>query len=51
MNPNRPNILYINPDKMRADALGCYGNQVVKTPNFDRLAAMGVRYEQCHVQH
>ncbi len=49
--PKRPNILYINPDQMRADALACYGHPVAKTPNFDRLAAMGVRYEQCHVQH
>ena len=48
---SRPNILYINPDQMRADALGCYGHPVVHTPNIDRLAAMGVRYEQCHVQH
>jgi arylsulfatase A-like enzyme len=47
----QPNILYINPDQMRADALACYGHPVIQTPNFDRLAAMGVRYDQCHVQH
>lgn len=45
------NIIYFNPDQLRADALGCYGNALVKTPNFDRLAAQGVRYDQCHVQH
>lgn len=45
------NIIYFNPDQMRADALGCYGNSLVKTPNFDRLAAQGVRFDQCHVQH
>lgn len=48
---SKPNILYINPDQMRADALACYGHPVIRTPNFDRLAEMGVRYDQCHVQH
>lgn len=47
----QPNIIYINPDQMRADALACYGNSVIKTPNFDRLAAEGVRYDKCFVQH
>ena len=46
-----PNIIYFNPDQLRADMLGCYGDPLVKTPNFDRLAQEGVRFEQCHVQH
>ncbi len=45
------NIIYINPDEMRADVLGCYGHPLVQTPNFDRLAAEGTRFDQCHVQH
>lgn len=45
------NIIYFNPDEMRADALGCYGHPLVKTPNLDRLAAMGTLFEQCHVQN
>jgi arylsulfatase A-like enzyme len=45
------NILYFNPDELRADVLGCYGHPLVQTPNFDRLAAMGTRFNQCHVQH
>ncbi len=45
------NIIYINPDEMRADVLGCYGHPLVKTPNIDRLAAEGTRFDQCHVQH
>lgn len=45
------NIIYFNPDQMRADFLGCYGNAAAKTPNIDRLAAEGVRFDQCHVQH
>src|SRR5579885_2540854 len=46
----RPNIILYVPDEMRADALACYGNPVTKTPNFDRLAAEGTRFENCHVQ-
>lgn len=45
------NILYFNPDEMRADALGCYGHPRARTPNIDRLAAMGARFDPCHVQH
>ena len=47
----RPNLLFYFPDEMRADALGCYGNPVCKTPNYDRLAASGTRFAQCHVQY
>jgi alpha-L-rhamnosidase len=39
----RPNILFILTDDQRWDALGCYGNDVVRTPNFDRLAKEGAR--------
>ncbi|MCJ2184292.1 sulfatase-like hydrolase/transferase, partial [Novosphingobium sp. 1949] len=46
----RPNLVLFFPDEMRADALGCYGNPVCKTPNYDRLAAQGTRFAQCHVQ-
>jgi choline-sulfatase len=43
----RPNILWIFPDELRTDALGCYGNSWarVATPNFDRIAASGVLFE------
>jgi arylsulfatase A-like enzyme len=47
----RPNLILFFPDEMRADALGCYGNPVVKTPNLDRLARDGTRFENCHVQY
>lgn len=46
----RTNIVIFMPDELRADALGCYGNPVCKTPNFDKLAADGTLFEQCHVQ-
>ena len=45
------NFIYFNPDEMRADVLACYGHPVAKTPNIDRFARMGVRFDQCHVQH
>lgn len=45
------NVIYFNPDQMRADFLGCYGHPLARTPNLDRLAAAGTRFEQCHVQH
>jgi arylsulfatase A-like enzyme len=47
----RPNFVFFMPDEMRAESLACYGHPVVKTPNFDRLAAEGVRFDQCHVQN
>jgi len=43
---SRPNILFIFPDQLRAQALGCLGNADVKTPNIDRLAAEGVLFKQ-----
>ena len=46
----RPNLVLFVSDELRADALACYGNPVTKTPNFDRLAADGARFENCHVQ-
>lgn len=43
---DRPNILFLMADQMRADALGCYGNPVVQTPNLDTLAERGVHFER-----
>src|ERR1700683_3241169 len=45
----RPNIIIFMPDEMRADALGCYGNPLAKTPNIDHLASVGTRFENCPV--
>jgi choline-sulfatase len=44
------NLILFMPDELRADALACYGNPVARTPNFDRLAADGTRFANCHVQ-
>ncbi|MDT8390217.1 MAG: sulfatase-like hydrolase/transferase [Lentisphaeria bacterium] len=43
------NILIILTDQQRKDSLGCYGNPVCRTPNLDRLAAGGVRFERNYV--
>ncbi len=40
----RPNILFLLPDQLRAQALGCMGNPDVKTPYLDRLASDGVLF-------
>ncbi len=47
--PEQPNIIMILCDELRADALGCYGNPIVKTPHIDHLAQRGVRFSQCFV--
>ena len=40
----KPNILLLMPDQLRADFLGCYGAAFARTPNWDRLAASGRQY-------
>ncbi len=44
------NVILITIDTLRSDHLGCYGKRLVDTPNLDRLAAEGVRFERCIAQ-
>jgi len=44
MSENQPNIIIMIVDNMPAAALGCYGNTDAHTPNLDRLAAQGIRF-------
>jgi uncharacterized sulfatase len=48
--PKRPNVLFIVCDDLTTTAIGCYGNTVCKTPNMDRLAARGVKFERAYSQ-
>jgi len=38
------NVLFIITDQQRTDHLSCYGNQVLKTPNIDKISKEGVRF-------
>ncbi len=40
------NLLLVTLDTVRADHLGCYGDPQAETPNLDRLARRGLRFEQ-----
>jgi arylsulfatase A-like enzyme len=44
------NILFIMFDQLRWDYLSCYGHPHLPTPNIDRLAAMGVRFDNARIQ-
>lgn len=44
------NILFIMADQLRWDHLSCYGHPHLQTPNIDRLAAKGVRFDRAYVQ-
>ncbi len=42
---DKPNIIFLFPDQLRADFLSCYGADWYETPNIDRIANSGVRYQ------
>ncbi len=45
----RPNILFVMSDDHAYQAVGAYGSKLNRTPNIDRIAAAGVRFDRCYV--
>ena len=43
----KPNILFIMTDDHASHAMSCYGSRINTTPNIDRIATEGVRFENC----
>ncbi len=41
-----PNIIFILADDLGYNELGCYGQEIIKTPNIDRIATEGIRLTQ-----
>ncbi|MGA8402071.1 MAG: sulfatase-like hydrolase/transferase, partial [Stellaceae bacterium] len=42
------NVLFILSDEHSRRVLGCYGHQMIRTPNLDRLAANGIRFTDAY---
>jgi arylsulfatase A-like enzyme len=47
MADSRPNILFIMADDHASHAMSCYGSQVLDTPQLDRIAEGGMRFDNC----
>ena len=46
--PARPNVIFILADDLGWAELGSYGQEKIRTPSLDRLAAEGVRFTQAY---
>ncbi len=47
--PARPNIIFIMADDHAYQAISAYGSQLIETPNIDRLAEEGIRFDRAFV--
>jgi len=47
----KPNILFIMTDQQHAGMMSCAGNERLKTPHLDRLAAEGIRFERAYASN
>jgi uncharacterized sulfatase len=48
---SKMNVLFIDIEDCNASVFGCYGHPICKTPNVDRLAATGVRFDRAYCQY
>ncbi len=48
--PPRPNIVLIMADDVGYECFGCYGSKQYQTPQIDRLARRGMRFNHCYAQ-
>lgn len=46
---NRPNVLFVSVDDLRPE-IGCYGNQEIKTPNFDEFSRGATTFMRAYCQ-
>ena len=44
----RPNLIFLMADDLGYGDLGCYGQELIETPNIDRLATEGIRFTQAY---
>lgn len=44
----RPNIIFMMTDDHTTQAMSCYGGNLIQTPNMDRIANEGVRFDNCY---
>ncbi len=47
MTNTQPNIIFIMSDDHAAHAMSCYGSRINKTPQIDRIAEQGMRFDNC----
>jgi arylsulfatase A-like enzyme len=45
--PKKPNLVFVFSDQQSRDMVGCYGNEDIITPNLDKFAGEGIRFDHC----
>jgi len=50
LSQERPNVVFITADDLSANRLGCYGNQVIQTPELDAFAQESLTFTRAYCQ-